>query len=68
MGERSAIRSATLTAVAAEMAGHPIDAAQAEGFVPLLGMVMQGIDALRQLPLKDIEPITVFVPVETPAP
>ena len=62
MGKRKAITAATVAAVAAENAGHPLDhdraARYAESLEPVLGMIA----GLRTLPLKDVEPACVFHP------
>ncbi|MDF1721044.1 MAG: hypothetical protein P1U65_10245 [Minwuia sp.] len=64
MPNRSPITVETVMAVARENAGHPLDperaAAYTEALEPILGM----IDAIRSLPLKDIEPAPVFRPIE----
>ncbi len=64
MPNRSPITVETVMAIAKENAGHPLEPERAatcgEALEPILGM----IDAIRSLPLKDIEPAPVFRPIE----
>ena len=65
MGERSKISATTIRAVASENAGHPLDAERAQDYVQVFEPILEKMVALRQLPLKDIEPAVIFQPVET---
>jgi hypothetical protein len=64
MGERRPIRPETVAATAAENAGHPLDDARAAAYAEALEPVLQAMESLRALPLKHLEPATVFQPVE----
>jgi len=64
MSKREPITAATLTAVARENAAHPLAAERAETYAAIMEGLLQQIDALRGLPLKDLEPATVFQPIE----
>lgn len=65
MGKRRAITAETVAAVAAENAGHPIDKDRASGYAAALDPILQMMEQLRALPLKDVEPALVFRPEET---
>lgn len=65
MGKRRAITAETVAAVAAENAGHPIDQDRAAGYAAALDPILQMMEQLRALPLKDVEPALVFRPEET---
>ena len=62
MGNRRIITADTVGAVAAENAGHPIDGARAAGYADALEPILQMMDSLRALPLKNVEPALVFRP------
>ncbi len=62
MSEREPVTTATVAAVAAQNAGHPLDAEQAARIAEALEPILQMIASLRELPLKDIEPAAVFRP------
>jgi hypothetical protein len=62
MGKRRPITAETVAGVAAQNAGHPIDGDRAAGYAGALEPVMQMIDGLRALPLKDVEPALIFRP------
>ncbi|WP_417516577.1 hypothetical protein [Minwuia sp.] len=64
MGKRRPVRAETVSAVAAENAGHPLDDARAAIYAEALEPILQGMEAIRALPLKNLEPATVFQPVE----
>ena len=64
MGKRSEITAETVAAVAAQNAGHPLDAARAAGYAAALEPILQQLEVLRGLPLKDVEPAVVFQPME----
>ncbi|WP_416899136.1 MAG: hypothetical protein ACMVY4_05265 [Minwuia sp.] len=64
MGQRSPISVGTISAVAAENAGHPLAPERAAALAEALEPVFQNLEALRRLPMKDAEPATVFRPVE----
>jgi hypothetical protein len=62
MSRRSKLSAETVRSVSAENAGNPLNreraAAAAEGLEPIL----QLIDGLRDLPLKNVEPAMIFQP------
>lgn len=62
MSEREPVTTATVAAVAAQNAGHPLDAERAAGIAEALEPILKLIASLRELPLKDIEPAAVFRP------
>lgn len=62
MGKRRTIVAETLSAVAAENAGHPIDDGRAADYAGVLEPILKMLDSLRALPLKDVEPALVFRP------
>ncbi|TDI57374.1 MAG: hypothetical protein E2O93_04825 [Alphaproteobacteria bacterium] len=62
MAERRKITAATVSAVAAEIAGHPLDDDRASAYADIYESILQAMDQLRKLPLKDIEPAVVFCP------
>lgn len=64
MGERRPIKADTIAAVAAENAGHPLDKARAAAYAEAFEPILQQLEALRRLPLKDVEPAVIFQPVE----
>ena len=64
MAHRSPISVETISAVAAENAGHPLAPDRATALAEALEPVLQNLEALRALPIKDMEPATVFQPVE----
>ena len=59
-----ALNSTTLAAIAAEIARSPLEAANLDEHVATLSALVEGVERLRRLPLKDYEPRLVFVPVE----
>lgn len=64
MGERRPVRTETVSAVAAENAGHPLAPERAAACTEMVEMILKQMEILRKLPLKDVEPATVFHPVE----
>ena len=64
MGKRTTITAETVAAVAAQNAGHPLEANRAEGYAQALEPILQQLEILRGLPLKDVEPAVVFRPIE----
>jgi hypothetical protein len=64
MGKRTPITPATVAAVAAENAGHPLGPERATAYASALEPVLRQMQVLRALPLKDVEPAVVFRPVE----
>ena len=65
MGQRKPITEKTLMQVASENSGHPIDAERAAAYAEVFEPILQLLEGLRALPLKDIEPATVFRPEES---
>jgi hypothetical protein len=66
MAKRRPVSATTIEAVAAEMAGHPLDAARAASYAAAYEPVLTAMDMLRRLPLKTIEPACVFSPEGAP--
>ncbi len=64
MSTRSPITAKTLQSVAAELAGQPIDAEKAAAHAEMFENIMQMVESLRSLPIKDVEPAVIFRPVE----
>ncbi len=64
MNARSPITPKTLQSVAAELAGQPVSAEKAAAHAEIFENIMQMIESLRGLPIKDIEPAVIFRPVE----
>jgi len=64
MPHRKPITAATLEGMAAELADLPLADGRAQLHAEILEGLMTGIAALRELPLKEIEPAFVFRPVE----
>ena len=64
MSKSSPITSKTLQSVAAELAGQPISAEKAAAHAEMFENIMQMIESLRELPIKDVEPAVIFRPVE----
>jgi hypothetical protein len=65
MGKRTPISGNTIAAVATELAGHPLPNDRLPVYAAVMEQIMQGLEMLRTLPLKDIEPALIFVPFET---
>ena len=63
MSESSPITSKTLQSVAAVLAGQPISAENAAAHAEMFENIMQMIESLRDLPIKDVEPAVIFRPV-----
>ena len=64
MRERRNLTVETLSAVAAENAGHPLDPERAATYAEIFEPMLQQLESLRKLPIKDIEPAVVFRPIE----
>ncbi len=64
MSGRKTITKETVAAVARENAGHPLTPERAAAYAGIMEDILTQLDALRKLPLKDIEPATVFRPIE----
>ena len=62
MKKRQPISADTIARVAAENAGHPIDAERAAAYAEAFEPILQLLDGLRELPLKEVEPAMVFRP------
>ena len=65
MSPRKTISASTIAAVAAENAGHPLDETRAQGYAEALEPILARLDELRSLPLKNVEPATIFVPLRS---
>ncbi len=64
MGERKPVTAETVAAFAAENAGQVEEPQRAADYAEALEPILQAMDALRKLPLKEVEPAVVFKPVE----
>ena len=64
MTTRSPITPQTLQSVAAELAGQPVSDEKAAAHAEIFENIMQMIESLRELPIKDVEPAVIFHPVE----
>ncbi|PPR26867.1 MAG: hypothetical protein CFH38_00425 [Alphaproteobacteria bacterium MarineAlpha10_Bin1] len=64
MTTRSPITPQTLQSVAAELAGQPVSDEKAAAHAEIFENIMQMIESLRELPIKDVEPAVIFRPVE----
>jgi len=64
MSARSPITPSGIQSTAAELAGQPVDADKAAVHAEVFENIMQMIETLRDLPIKDVEPAVVFRPVE----
>ena len=62
MSKRDPVTAATVAAVAAQNAGHPLTAARASRYAQALEPILQMVASLRKLPLKDVEPACIFRP------
>lgn len=62
---RRPITSQTVAATAAENAGHPLSKDRAEAQLEAVEAMLQQVEVLRRLPLKDVEPAPLFKPIET---
>lgn len=57
------LSSRTLAAIAAEISRSPQDNANLDEHMATLSALVDGVEKLRRLPLKDYEPRLVFVPI-----
>ena len=64
MSVRNKPSPATVSALAREIAGVPLDETAAASHAKMLAALMEEIEALRALPLDDVEPAVIFRPVE----
>lgn len=64
MTSRKPVDAKTLSAVAAEIADLRISAEAAKNHATILEPILQGIEGLRRLNLKNVEPAVIFHPVE----
>ncbi|MGR9092380.1 MAG: hypothetical protein ACU85U_17555 [Gammaproteobacteria bacterium] len=62
MSKRDPVTAATVAAVAAQNAGHPLDPERASRYAQALEPILQMVASLRELPLKDVEPACIFRP------
>ena len=62
MKKRTPITADTIAKVAAQNAGHPIDAERAAAYADAFEPILKLFDDLRELPLKDVEPAVTFKP------
>ncbi|MBT3926344.1 MAG: hypothetical protein HOF33_05105, partial [Rhodospirillaceae bacterium] len=53
MNARSPIKAETLKSVSAELAGQPISSEKAAAHAEIFENIMQMIETLRELPIKD---------------
>ena len=64
MSARSPITPETLQSIASELAGQPISSERAAAHAEAFQDIMQMIESLRSLPIKNLEPAVIFRPVE----
>lgn len=64
MIKRNPIKPETLQSVSAELAGQPISSEKAKIHAEVFENIMQMVETLRELPIKDVEPAVIFHPVE----
>ena len=64
MSARSPLTPNGVQAVAAELARQPVDSEKATAHAEVFENIMQMIETLRELPIKDVEPAVVYRPVE----
>jgi hypothetical protein len=64
MSQRKPVDAKTLTAMAAELADLRVSAEAVKNHAAILEPIQQGIDGLRRLPLKNVEPALIFRPIE----
>jgi|GEM_PF-1354593 len=64
MSARGPLTPNGVQAVAAELAGQPVDAEKAAVHAEVFENIMQMIETLRELPIKDVEPAVIYRPVE----
>lgn len=62
--DRDTVTAQTVGLVSRQMTGHPLEAERAAAYAEALEPMLQQIETLRRLPLKDVEPAVVFQPVE----
>lgn len=64
MSARSPITPETLQSVASELVGEPLSSERAAAHAEAFQGIMQMIESLRSLPIKNLEPAVIFRPVE----
>ena len=64
MKARSPITPQTLQSVASELAGQPVSSEKAAAHAEIFENIMQMIESLRGLPIKNVEPAVIYRPVE----
>jgi len=64
MESRRPLTPQTVEAIAAQLADFPLNPAVVEQYAASLEPLIQMIESLRNLPLKEIEPVLVFYPKE----
>lgn len=62
MKRRPPITADTISRVAAENAGHPLDETRAAAYAEAFEPILQLLDGLRSLPLENVEPAIIFRP------
>ncbi len=62
MSKRRKLSAETVRSVSAENAGNPLNAERAAAGAEGLEPILQLIDGLREVPLKEIEPAMIFRP------
>ena len=61
---RKLVTQQTIKAISDEVADLPISPDRIEDHLSALISLLEGIDQLRALPLKEIEPAMIFYPIE----
>lgn len=64
MTPRQTIATETVAAVAQQNAGHPLTAERAANHALVYEGILQMLDGLRALRLSEVEPATIFRPLE----
>lgn len=64
MHERKPVSPETLEGVASELAGLPISSRLAGKHADVFEPLMEAIETLRTLPIKEVAPPLIFVPEE----
>ncbi|TAM87416.1 MAG: hypothetical protein EPN41_07680 [Candidimonas sp.] len=64
MHRRTRVSAETLKRVSEQLAGIPVTSTLAEAHVDAIEALMRGVDDLRRLPLKELEPAVMFTPEE----
>ena len=61
---RKPVSQQTIQSISDEIADLPVSSEAIQDHLPALTDLLEGIDQLRSLPIKEIEPALVFTPIE----